>query len=75
MLEKTIREHDNNREGRLKDLEKKIKAVKVKMQSGSKDLKVSFDIAGLITRLPKLYFLSLYVFFKALYDKLLLIIR
>ncbi|KAK2651266.1 hypothetical protein Ddye_018755 [Dipteronia dyeriana] len=39
MLEKTIREHDNNREGRLKDLEKKIKAVKVKMQSGSKDLK------------------------------------
>ncbi|KAK1563054.1 hypothetical protein Q3G72_021541 [Acer saccharum] len=39
MLEKTIREHDNNREGRLKDLEKKIKAVKVKMQLGSKDLK------------------------------------
>ncbi|KAK0596200.1 hypothetical protein LWI29_013563 [Acer saccharum] len=39
MLEKTIREHDNNREGRLKDFEKKIKAVKVKMQSGSKDLK------------------------------------
>ncbi|KAK0597676.1 hypothetical protein LWI29_027505 [Acer saccharum] len=39
MLEKTIREHDNNREGRLKDFEKKIKAVKVKMQAGSKDLK------------------------------------
>ncbi|KAK3221030.1 hypothetical protein Dsin_015000 [Dipteronia sinensis] len=39
MLEKTIREHDNNREGRLKEFEKKIKAVKVKMQSGSKDLK------------------------------------
>ncbi|KAK2653531.1 hypothetical protein Ddye_013387 [Dipteronia dyeriana] len=39
MLEKTIREHDNNREGRLKDFEKKIKAVKVKMQSGLKDLK------------------------------------
>ncbi|TXG70675.1 hypothetical protein EZV62_005610 [Acer yangbiense] len=37
MLEKTIREHDNNREGRLKDFEKKIKAVKVKMQAGSKD--------------------------------------
>ncbi|KAK4837780.1 hypothetical protein QYF36_008410 [Acer negundo] len=39
MLEKTIREHDNNRERRLKDFEKKIKAVKVKMRSGSKDLK------------------------------------
>ncbi|KAI9162019.1 hypothetical protein LWI28_022983 [Acer negundo] len=56
MLEKTIREHDNNRERRLKDFEKKIKAVKVKMRSGSKDLKVCFDIAQLITRLPKLYF-------------------
>ncbi|KAK4838719.1 hypothetical protein QYF36_015885 [Acer negundo] len=42
MLEKTIREHDNNRERRLKDFEKKIKAVKVKMRSGSKDLKVAF---------------------------------
>ncbi|KAJ0043677.1 hypothetical protein Pint_17204 [Pistacia integerrima] len=39
MLEKSIKEHDNNREGRLKDLEKKIKAVKVQMQSASKDLK------------------------------------
>ncbi|KAL5745997.1 hypothetical protein ACOSP7_027143 [Xanthoceras sorbifolium] len=39
MLEKSIREHDNNREGRLKDLEKKIKAVKVQMQSASKNLK------------------------------------
>lgn len=40
MLEQTITEHDNNREGRLKDLEKKIKAVKAKMQSAAKDLKV-----------------------------------
>lgn len=39
-LEKSIREHDNNREGRLKDLERKIKATKARMQSASKDLKV-----------------------------------
>ncbi|MBA0851713.1 hypothetical protein Goshw_024691 [Gossypium schwendimanii] len=38
-LEKSIRDNDNNREGRLKDLEKKIKATKAKMQSASKDLK------------------------------------
>ncbi|XP_022736183.1 structural maintenance of chromosomes protein 2-1-like isoform X4 [Durio zibethinus] len=39
-LEKSIRDHDNNREGRLKDLERKIKATKAQMQSTSKDLKV-----------------------------------
>lgn len=39
-LEKSIRDNDNNREGRLKDLERKIKATKAKMQSASKDLKV-----------------------------------
>ncbi|EEF51565.1 Structural maintenance of chromosome, putative [Ricinus communis] len=39
MLEKSIKEHDNNREGRLKDLEKKIKAIKAQVQSASKDLK------------------------------------
>lgn len=38
-LEKSIRDNDNNREGRLKDLERKIKATKAKMQSASKDLK------------------------------------
>ncbi|TYI35474.1 hypothetical protein ES332_A03G078900v1 [Gossypium tomentosum] len=38
-LEKSIRNNDNNREGRLKDLERKIKATKAKMQSASKDLK------------------------------------
>ncbi|XP_022736181.1 structural maintenance of chromosomes protein 2-1-like isoform X3 [Durio zibethinus] len=38
-LEKSIRDHDNNREGRLKDLERKIKATKAQMQSTSKDLK------------------------------------
>ncbi|PWA79687.1 RecF/RecN/SMC [Artemisia annua] len=38
-LEKTINDHANNRDRRLKDLEKKIKAVKTKMQSASKDLK------------------------------------
>ncbi len=45
MLEKSIKEHDNNREGRLKDLEKKIKAIKSEVQLASKDLKVFFDIA------------------------------
>ncbi|KAF5731061.1 structural maintenance of chromosomes protein 2-1-like [Tripterygium wilfordii] len=39
LLEKSIKEHDNNREGRLKDLEKKIKVIKSQMQSASKDLK------------------------------------
>ncbi|XP_059452315.1 structural maintenance of chromosomes protein 2-1 [Corylus avellana] len=39
LLEKSIKEHDNNREGRLKDLEKKIKAIKTQMQSSSKALK------------------------------------
>lgn len=42
LLEKSIHEHANNREGRLKDLEKKIKTVKCKMQSALKDLKVSY---------------------------------
>lgn len=42
MLEKSIKDHDNNREGRLKELEKKIKAVKAQRQSSLKDLKVSF---------------------------------
>ncbi|KAK8652071.1 hypothetical protein V6N13_061095 [Hibiscus sabdariffa] len=38
-LEKSIKDNDNNREGRLKDLERKIKATKAQMQSSSKDLK------------------------------------
>ncbi|GAU36209.1 hypothetical protein TSUD_363640 [Trifolium subterraneum] len=38
-LEKSIKEHDNNRESRLKGLEKKIKSIKSQMQSSSKDLK------------------------------------
>lgn len=41
-LEKSIKEHSNNREGRLKDLEKYIGAIKVQMQAASKDLKVGF---------------------------------
>lgn len=47
LLEKSVKEHDNNREGRLKDLEKKIKAIKAQMQSSSKALKVGFDVAEL----------------------------
>lgn len=48
-LEKSIKEHDNSREGRLKDLEKKIKETKAQLQSASKDLKVGFNSAeGLI---------------------------
>ncbi|CAI8607534.1 unnamed protein product [Vicia faba] len=39
-LEKSIKEHANNRETRLKGLEKKIKSIKSQMQSSSKDLKV-----------------------------------
>ncbi|KAA8533875.1 hypothetical protein F0562_031392 [Nyssa sinensis] len=39
LLEKSIHEHANNWEGRLKDLEKKIKAIKAQVQSASKDLK------------------------------------
>ncbi|XP_011018333.1 PREDICTED: structural maintenance of chromosomes protein 2-1-like [Populus euphratica] len=38
-LEKSIKEHDNNREGRLKNLENQIKATKAQMKSASKDLK------------------------------------
>ncbi|XP_076957697.1 structural maintenance of chromosomes protein 2-1-like [Bidens hawaiensis] len=38
-LEKSIYDHANNRERILKNLEKKIKAVKTQMQSASKDLK------------------------------------
>lgn len=45
LLEKSIKDHDNNREGRLKELEKKIKAAKAQMQSASKDLKVSFIVS------------------------------
>lgn len=47
LLEKSIKEHDNNREGRLKDLEKKIKTIKSQMQSSSKALKVGIDTAEL----------------------------
>lgn len=45
MLEKSVKEHENNREGRLKDLEKKIKAIKAQMQSASNNLRVGFVIA------------------------------
>ncbi|CAL5366934.1 unnamed protein product [Camellia sinensis] len=38
-LEKSISEHANNRNGRLKDLEKKIKAIKAQVQSATKELK------------------------------------
>ncbi|CAI0404510.1 unnamed protein product [Linum tenue] len=38
-LEKSIKEHDNSRETRLKDLEKKVKKIKAQMQSASKNLK------------------------------------
>ncbi|XP_059624894.1 structural maintenance of chromosomes protein 2-1 [Cornus florida] len=39
LLEKSIHDHANNRDRRLKDLEKNIKAVKAQMQSASKELK------------------------------------
>lgn len=39
-LEKSIKDHDKNREGRLKGLEKNIKTIKAQMQAASKDLKV-----------------------------------
>lgn len=39
-LEKSIKDYDKNRGARLKDLEKKIKALKSQMQLASKDLKV-----------------------------------
>lgn len=39
-LEKSIKDHDKNREGRLKDLEKNIKTIKARIQASSKDLKV-----------------------------------
>ena len=52
MLEKSISEHANNRDGRLKDLEKKIKANKAQVQSASKDLKVGVEIAAFIILIP-----------------------
>ncbi|PIA59901.1 hypothetical protein AQUCO_00400638v1 [Aquilegia coerulea] len=39
LLEKSVKEHANNREGRLTDLDKKIKTTRAHMQSASKDLK------------------------------------
>ncbi|KAI5671701.1 hypothetical protein M9H77_12065 [Catharanthus roseus] len=38
-LEKSIHEHAGSRESRLKDLEKKIRAIKAQMQSSSNELK------------------------------------
>ncbi|KAL5991399.1 hypothetical protein ACLOJK_012307 [Asimina triloba] len=38
-LEKSIKEHGQHRENQLKDLDKKIKTVKARMQSSVKDLK------------------------------------
>ncbi|KAG2711067.1 hypothetical protein I3760_04G059500 [Carya illinoinensis] len=46
LLEKSIKEHDNNREGRLKDLEKKIKMIKSQTQSSSKALKMKTQGPG-----------------------------
>ncbi|KAI7750267.1 hypothetical protein M8C21_031841 [Ambrosia artemisiifolia] len=43
-LEKSIYDHANNRERILKDIEKKIKTVKTKMQSASKDLKKQISV-------------------------------
>lgn len=45
-IEKSIKDYDKSRGSRLKDLEKKIKALKIQMQSSSKDLKVCnmFDL-------------------------------
>ncbi|CAL5414510.1 unnamed protein product [Camellia sinensis] len=40
LLKKSICENINNRDVRLKDLEKKIKAIKAQVQSASKDLKM-----------------------------------
>ncbi|XP_006848048.2 structural maintenance of chromosomes protein 2-1 isoform X1 [Amborella trichopoda] len=39
-LEKSIKDHGKDREGKLKTLDKNIKSVKAQMQSASKDLKV-----------------------------------
>lgn len=41
-LEKSIKENGNQRETRLKDLEKKIKLLKSDMQSALRQLKVAF---------------------------------
>ncbi|KAI4370067.1 hypothetical protein MLD38_018452 [Melastoma candidum] len=38
-LESSIKDHSNNREGRLNDLQKAIKAIKAQLQSISKDVK------------------------------------
>lgn len=43
-LEKSIKEHTKNREGRLKELQKSINSIKSQMQSASKDLKVYLNI-------------------------------
>lgn len=43
-LEKSIHEHAGSRESRLKDLEKKIRAIKAQMQSSSNELKVAFQL-------------------------------
>lgn len=41
-LEKSIKENGNQRETRLKDLDKKIKLLKSDMQSALRQLKVAF---------------------------------
>lgn len=43
LLEKSIKEHANNRADRLKDLEQKAKALKSQITSASQDLKVCFN--------------------------------
>lgn len=59
-LENSIKDHDKNREGRLKDLEKNIKTIKAQMQAASKDLKV-FYIFWSVTSMP-LNFLNPFFF-------------
>lgn len=58
LLEKSINEHGKQREGRLKDLEKKIKTTKVQMQSASKDLKVELKCNRQFSVLLKSFLLT-----------------
>lgn len=55
LLEKSIKEHDNNRESRLQALEKKIKSIKSQTQSSLKDLKVFLKFQRLMIIICNLF--------------------
>lgn len=62
-LVKSIQENGNQRETRLKNLEKKIKSLKSDMQSAQKQLKVLFPLFSFLDAWNSKYLSMFYLFY------------